>query len=50
MYCKLSILGLFETTSAVLIVAKCIVNIDILPDDMLTDNVLIVAKCIVNSS
>ena len=50
MYCKWSICGTYKLSKIVLIVAKCIVNINIEGDRVTFVPVLIVAKCIVNQS
>ena len=48
MYCKLKILNLDISKAMVLIVAKCIVNLDGVNGNQYNLIVLIVAKCIVN--
>ena len=47
-YCKFFNVSLMIFSYFVLIVAKCIVNVDMLKGAIELSNVLIVAKCIVN--
>ena len=49
MYCKFIISPSYCFTTLVLIVAKCIVNVEDIILDIVDSKVLIVAKCIVNS-
>ena len=49
MYCKFPKSSITNNNSIVLIVAKCIVNLNLPSVDIYYHKVLIVAKCIVNS-